>query len=543
MWYAWMLANRQHLRKATSMSHSPLALPRRSFLALGGLAAGSAAMLVAQPAAAVAGSGRLDLPGYVFTLGVASGEPLPDGVVLWTRLAPDPLALDGLGGMPSRDVNVHWEVADDERFRRVVRRGVARARADWAHSVHVEVKGLRPDRIYWYRFRVADQTSPVGRTRTAPGPGARLDELTFAFASCQAYTDGYFTAYDHMAAEDLDFVVHLGDYIYEGGGAGTIGRAHLPATETFSLTDYRIRFSQYKLDPALQAAHAAAPWIVAPDDHEVENNWAGDYSQPDTEPDQDPDVFRLRRAAAYQAYYENLPLRRSSIPTGPEMQVFRRLQFGDLLQLDVLDTRRYRDRQLSDQSLRWEPSRQMLGAEQEEWLLAGLGASTAVWNVLGNQIFAFEADHTDGEAETYGMDTWDGYAAARQRLFDGVLERDVENFLMITGDAHRSVAADLKQDFGASGSRTVGTEFLGTSISSGGDGMDMDALGHTWLSENPHMRFHNVQRGYQVCHLGRQEMHTDYRVLPFVRQPEAPVSTRASVYVERGRAGVAHVGQ
>ncbi|MEU6207908.1 alkaline phosphatase D family protein [Micromonospora musae] len=522
------------------MTHSPL--PRRHFLALGGVAAG-AAIFAADPASATsaASNDRITLPGYAFTLGVASGDPTPDGVVLWTRLAPDPLAVDGLGGMPHRAVNVRWEVAEDERFRHVVRRGVHRATPDWAHSVHAEVHGLRPDRVYWYRFRVADQVSPVGRTRTAPRPGAALQSLTFAYASCQAYTDGYFTAYEHLAREDLDLVVHLGDYIYEGGGAGTIGRAHLPATETFSLTDYRIRYAQYKLDPALQAAHAAAPWVVAPDDHDVENNWAGDHSQPDTEPDQDPAVFRLRRAAAYQAYYENLPLRAASMPRGPEMQVYRRLRFGDLLQLDVLDTRRFRDQQLTDQSLRWDPKRQMLGAKQEAWLLAGLGTSTARWNVLGNQIFAMEADHTDGEPETFGMDTWDGYAAARQRLFDGVARRHVENFIIITGDAHRSVAADLKLDFSEPRSRTIGTEFLGTSISSGGNGTDMDALGVTWLAENPHMRFHNSQRGYQVCHLGPREMYTDYRVVPFVNAPNAPVSTRARVHVQSGRPGVAHV--
>ncbi|ONI74039.1 alkaline phosphatase [Kribbella sp. ALI-6-A] len=524
------------------MSQLSSHLPRRRFLALGGIAAGSA-ILAAEPASArlVEPAGQVVLPSYAFTLGVASGDPKPDGVVLWTRLAPEPLALDGRGGMPDRSVNVRWEVAEDERFRRIVRRGVERATPAWGHSVHAEVHGLRPDRVYWYRFRIADQVSPVGRTRTAPRPSSALQSMSFAFVSCQAYTDGFFTAYDHLAAEDLDLVVHLGDYIYEGAGAGSIGRAHLPAAETFSLTDYRIRYAQYKLDPALQAAHAAAPWVVAPDDHDVENNWAGDHSQPDTEPDQDPAVFRLRRAAAYQAYYENLPLRASSIPRGPEMQVYRRLQFGDLLQLNVLDTRRFRDRQLTDQSLRWDPNRQMLGAEQEAWLLDGLGSSTARWNVLGNQTFAMEADHTAGPAETFGMDPWDGYAAARQRLFDGVAARSVDNFLIVTGDAHRSVAADLKLNFADPASRTVGTEFLGTSISSGGNGTAMDALGVTWLAENPHMKFHNSQRGYQVCHLGRHEMRTDYRVVPFVNAPGAPVKTQASVYVENGRAGVAHV--
>lgn len=529
-----------NLLRSTSRPTDRIVVPRRAFLTLAGASTGAAA-LVPSLSASADPSGPFVPPGELFTLGVASGDPHPDGVVLWTRLAPDPVAADGLGGMPDRDVNVAWEMAEDEGFARVVRRGVERARADWAHSVHAEVKGLRADRVYWYRFRVADQVSPVGRTRTAPARGAALNALSFAFASCQSYADGHFTAFEHLAQEDVDVVVHLGDYIYEGGGAGSIGRAHLPAAETFSLADYRVRYGQYKADPALQAAHAAAPWIVAPDDHEVENNWAGDHSQPDDEPDQDPEVFRRRRAAAYQAYWENLPLRRSSMPDGPEMQVFRRLAFGDMLQLNVLDTRRYRDRQLQDPAGRWDTQRQMLGAEQEAWLLEGLGASDARWNVLANQVFSFEADHEAGEAVRYGMDTWDGYAAARQRLFEGVRTRGVENFLVVTGDAHRSVAADLKLDFSDDASPVVGAEFLGTSISSGGNGSDSDALGKVWLEENPHMRFHNRQRGYQVCHLGRDAMRTEYKVVPYVDRPGAPIETRASIHVEDGRPGIAQV--
>ncbi|MEV0287259.1 alkaline phosphatase D family protein [Kribbella sp. NPDC050820] len=508
-------------------------LGRRHFLTLAGAAAVAVAVV---PEARASGD--------LFTLGVASGDPQPDGVVLWTRLAPEPVAPDGYGGMPDKRYQVKWEVAEDPTFRRIVRRGVEHAVREWGHSVHAEVHGLRPDREYWYRFVVGDQISPVGRTRTAPALFSRLNELTFAFASCQAYTDGFFTAYRHMADEDLDLVVHLGDYIYEGGGAGTIGRAHIPTAEVFSLADYRVRYGQYKSDPNLKAAHAAAPWVVAPDDHDVENNWAGDISQIDTEPDQDPAVFRQRRAAAYQAYYENLPLRRTSMPRGPEMQVYRRLTFGNLLQLNVLDTRRFRTDQLEcvrGCDDRFDPARTMLGAEQEKWLLDGLGRSHARWNVLGNQIFAFEADHDAGESERYGMDTWDGYAAARQRLFDGLVQRKVDNFVMITGDAHRSVAADLKLNFADPSSRTVGTEFLGTSISSGGNGVDTDALGVTWLAENPHMRFHNSQRGYQRCVVTRSGWRTDYRVVPEVTVSGGPVITRAGVTVEAGRPGVADV--
>ncbi|ACQ82227.1 Alkaline phosphatase [Beutenbergia cavernae DSM 12333] len=514
-------------------------LARRSFLTIAGVASSGAVVAAAAPAvAAPAGPVPRD---PLFTLGVASGDPHPDGVVLWTRLAPDPLATDGRGGMPDRVVPVTWEVAEDERFRRIVRRGVEHASAAWAHSVHAEVHGLRPDHTYWYRFRANGQASPAGRTRTAPAPGARLRELRFAFASCQNYSVGFFTALRHLAHEDVDFLVHLGDYIYEGDAAGDIGRAHLPAVELYSLTDYRLRYSQYKLDADLQAAHHAHPWIVAPDDHDLENNWAGDHSEPDDEPDQDPAVFRQRRAAAYQAYWENLPLRRSSMPRGPEMQVFRRLVFGDMLQLDVLDTRRFRDPQVTDQADRWNPERQILGPEQEAWLLAGLGAATARWKVLGSQVFMFDADTVTGPGERYGTDPWPGYAAARQRLFDGLAERDVDNFVVLSGDAHRSAAADLKLSFADEGSPTVGTEFLGTSLTSGKDGSDMDGTGTVWLAENPHLRFHNAQRGYQVCRLGRDEMHTEYRIVPYVTSPGAPITTRATVFVESGRPGVAHV--
>ncbi|MDN5726939.1 MAG: alkaline phosphatase D family protein, partial [Propionibacteriales bacterium] len=309
--------------------------------------------------------------------------------------------------------------------------------------------------------------------------------------------------------------------------------------------DYRIRYGQYKSDADLQAAHQAAPWVVAPDDHDVENNWAGDTSQVDTEPDQDPAVFRQRRAAAYQAYWENLPLRRSSMPIGADMQVFRRLQFGNLMQLDVLDTRRYRDDQIENCAgacaPRWAEGRQMLGADQERWLGKGFAASTARWNVLGNQVFCFEADQAAGPEESYSNDTWDNYGAARQRLFDQVQRSGIDNFVMITGDAHRSAAADLKINFADETSATVGAEFLGTSITSGGDGSESDALGKIWLDENPHLKFHNKQRGYQLVKVDHEKLITEYRVCDRVTTTGGTVTTRASVAVEAGHPGIASV--
>lgn len=518
-----------------------LPLPsRRRLLALAGTGTLAAAvgMPMLLPGHAWASPHLRDNP---FTLGVASGDPLPGGVVLWTRLAIDPVAPDGGGGMPAQNVPVQWQLAEDEAFRRIVRSGEVLAAPRLAHSVHVEVNGLRPDRVYWYRFRSGAYVSDVGRTRTAPTRDAALSSLSFGFASCQNLPEGFFTAYAHMAEEDLDFVVHLGDYIYEGSAQGTIGRGHLPAAETFSLADYRVRHAQYKLDPDLQAAHAAFPWLVTLDDHDVENNWAADRSQPDDEPDQDPAVFLQRRADAFQAFYENQPLRLTARPDGPDMQLYRRLAFGNLAQLDMVDTRQYRDVQLTDPADRFDPARTMLGEAQEDWLLDGLGRSSATWNVLANQVFVMEADHTDGPDVRYGMDPWDGYAAARQRLFDGIVERGVENFVIVTGDAHRSVAADLKQDFSDAASPTVGVEFLGTSISSGRDGQPMDALGETWLRENPHMKFHNSQRGYCRCDVTPTTWRTDYRVVPYVTQPGSPLETAASIHLEAGVPGIQSV--
>ncbi|MFI6263852.1 alkaline phosphatase D family protein [Micromonospora sp. NPDC051006] len=508
---------------------------RRAFLGLAGAAgAGVAAAVAGWSAAPAWATGRL--PDNPFTLGVASGDPLPDGVVLWTRLAPEPLAADGLGGMPQHVVPVRWEVAEDPRFRHVVRRGVELATPELGHSVHAEVSGLRSDREYFYRFRAGTEISPVGRTRTAPAFRDLPRSLAFAFVSCQNFPTGHFTPYRHMLDEDLDLVVHLGDYIYEGPAAGTIGRAHLPAAEIFSLADYRVRHAQYKTDPDLQAAHGRFPWAVTWDDHEVENNYADENSE---DAAQSPESFLTRRAAAYQAYYEHLPLRRSALPHGPDMRLYRRLRYGRLAEFNILDGRQYRDDQVPPGSPEADdPTRSMLGAEQEKWLLEGLTASRATWNILAQQTVMARADRDPGPGEQLSDDNWNGYEPARQRIFDAVAGRNVDNMVVVTGDAHCSMVADLKQNFDDQNSRTVGTEFLGTSISSGADGADMDARGREWLASNPHMRYYNQRRGYVRCTVGRDEWRSDYRVVPYVTTPGASVSTDASFVVENGRPGV-----
>jgi alkaline phosphatase D len=516
-------------------------ISRRRFLAL----AGGTSLAGALPVIGASAARTWDTPRFAagpFSLGVASGDPLPGGIVLWTRLAPDPLAPDGRGGMPELSVPVTWQIAEDPSFRTVVLTGVTRATPELGHSVHAEVSGLRPDRVYWYRFRAGRDISETGRTRTAPSTGALLSSMSFAFTSCQSHTEGHFTALRHLAEEDVDVVVHLGDYIYEDAVPSGIGRDHLPATELFSLADYRIRYGQYKRDPHLRAAHAAHPWIIGLDDHEVDDNWADDTNSEE----HSGEPFLTRRAAALRAFYENTPLRRAALPSGPTMRMYRRLSYGDLLRFNVVDTRQYRDnqpcgpgRQL-DCPERLDPARTMLGATQERWLLDGLdGVST--WNVMANQVILMQGDSVAGPEQGFGMDTWDGYAAARQRLIQGVQERGVDNFVVLSGDAHRSVAADLKAAFDDPGSATVGTEFLGTSISSGGDGQDRDAWGERWLAENPHMKFYNVQRGYARCEVTPTQWRTDYRVVPYVSRPGAPVFTRASIHVTAGKPGIQQV--
>lgn len=511
------------------------------------------ATLVAGSAAAIpgwAGAGTAAAASTPFTLGVASGDPAPDGVVLWTRLAPEPLAVDGRGGMPDQAVPVQWQVAADDRFRHVVRKGISLARPERGHSVHVELHGLRPGREYFYRFRAGGEISPVGRTKTAPPPGADVSALAFAFVSCQCWYEGFYTAYRHLAQEDLDVVFHLGDYIYEYGVGATGGVRGLSLPEqylkeTFTLTEYRNRHALYRTDPDLQAAHAAFPWMVTVDDHDVENNWAKDISQIDTEPDQDPQVFLQRRAAAFQAFYEHLPLRRSSMPGGPDMRLYRRASFGRLATFNVLDTRQYRDDQPCGDGLvvgcadRLDPNRTMLGARQEEWLLGGLARSRTTWNVLAQQLLMAPLDHdASPDVQAFGMDLWDGYASARARLLSGMVEHNVRNPVVLSGDIHRSLAAELRPDFDDPNSPVMGVEFAGTSIASGKDGADQDGLGQRFLAANPHLKFHNVQRGYVRATATPETLTVDYRIVPYVTRPGAPISTRASFAVEAGNPGL-----
>ncbi|MCO4098599.1 MAG: alkaline phosphatase [Gemmatimonas sp.] len=520
---------------------------RRELLALGG---GFAGLLAFGASPATAWASRALPRGGVsganpFTLGVASGEPLDTGVVLWTRLAPNPLFG---GGMSEAAVTVRWEIATDDRFRRIVQRGDVEARSAMGHSVHVEVNGLEPSRHYWYRFIAGGETSPIGRTRTAPRRGTATDAMTFAFTSCQNYQAGLYTAHRHLAQEDVDLVVHLGDYIYEGGVGVNTPRQHNSA-EITTLEQYRNRYALYKSDPDLQAAHAAAPWVVTWDDHEVDNNYAGDHEERGAT----RDAFLIRRAAAYQAYYEHMPLRTSSMRVGPSLQLYRRLMFGSLLQLDMLDTRQHRTPQPCGDSfiLRCDgardPAATILGAAQEQWLLDGLTSGAATWNVLANQVPFVPATRRvspDGRewngtgSPALSMDKWDGYAVQRQRVHAHLRDARIANPIIITGDVHVSWVADLPSNLDDMSSRPIGTEFVGTSISSAGNGAAVTPVGNGMLSDNPHLRFFNSQRGYSRCRVTPTAFTTEYRVVPYVERPDAPISTVAAFTVEAGRAGV-----
>ncbi|XVU26349.1 alkaline phosphatase D family protein [Actinoplanes sp. CA-054009] len=470
------------------------------------------------------------LPADIFGLGVASGDPLPDAVVLWTRL---------YGAVPDRAVPVEWEIAADPLFRRQRRSGVTAARPTLGHSVHVDVRGLRPDTEYHYRFRVAGQISPVGRTRTAPAAHSRPRHLRFAFASCQDYQAGFYTAYQHLAQEDLAFVAFLGDYIYEGPRNAAAVRQHEGADEPYTLEQYRERHATYKADPDLRAAHAAFPWIVTFDDHEVDNNWADEIPQDPAL--QTPSAFRARRIAAFQAYYEHMPLRRSSLPHALDMQLYRRFRFGSLASLHVVDTRQYRSDQPATLEAAQDPALSMTGPEQESWLVNGLRHSGSRWNLLANQVMWAQNDRKAGPEQVFDFDNWDGYRAQRTRLLK--LFGRVDNPVVLTGDRHCTWVSDLRPNFDDPSTPIVGAEITGTSITSGGNPntASFHATYDPIMAESPHWRYIDNQRGYVVCDVTDQRMLSTLRLVDTVWAPTATVRTAAEFVVESGRPGIAEV--
>ena len=476
-----------------------------------------------------------------FSLGVASGEPTSDGVVLWTRLAPKPLEQGG--GMPQEAVEVTWEVADDEAFNRVVRRGSVTATPDWAHAVHVEVAGLDPGRWYFYRFACGAATSPTGRTRTAPAAADLPDRLVFGFASCQNWEEGLYTAYGQMARDNLDLILHIGDYIYEFPAREMRVRRH-DGGPTDSLTGFRARHALYKTDPLLQAAHAACPWLVTWDDHEVEDNYAATIAN---HAGATSGMLLERRSWAYRAYWEHMPLRAANLPDGPHMRLYRRTPWGRLAEFSILDTRQYRTDQPCGDGNKAPCGEEMrddatlTGPEQEAWLLDGFRSSQAAWNVIVQQVMMARIDRAPGPAEAYNMDQWPGYEQQRRRILRAFGERPEANPLVLTGDIHSHWANDLVIDFEGLPPRVVGAELVGTSISSGGNGTAAPAGLDAILAENPCLRFHSQKRGYVRCRMTPAEVRADFEVVDFVDRPGGTVSTAASFQIESGRPGLVPV--
>jgi alkaline phosphatase D len=483
------------------------------------------------------------LGGYPFVSGVASGDPGPDRVVLWTRLALD--ALDDTP-LPARRIAVAWEVADDEGMRSVRRSGMTLADPAQNHSIHVDVGGLRAGREYWYRFYAGGEASPVGRTRTAPAFGAGPRALRFCFVSCSQFEHGYFTAYRHIVEDDPAFLVHVGDYIYEYAtdvykAPGGNVRHHVGA-ETMTLADYRRRYGQYHTDPDLLEARRLIPFITTPDDHEVENNYAGVISEQDTEPDQDPAVFRERRTAAYRAYAEWMPLHAAQVRPDGSLRLLRELPMGDLCDLVVADTRQFRTDQPcgdtfnSDCPAMTDPAQTLPGLPQERWLVNRLARSRSRWNVLAQQVQMAQEDFVEGPGAGYNPDAWDGYKESRRRVLSGIARAKARNPVVLTGDVHQHYAADLKVNFTDPAAPVVASEFVGTSVSSGGDGND--TVRSAALRENPWIQYNANRRGYVRIDLSAAELRADMQILPYVSRPGAPSTTGASFVIEDGRPGL-----
>jgi alkaline phosphatase D len=518
----------------------PVAGGRRKFLTdLGGVVLAAPALIHSiRPAWAEDAASRNSL----FTLGVASGDPRADSVVLWTRLAPDPL--EG-GGMRDKPLEVRWCVARNPDMSGEVACGEATAHPRNGHAVRVNVDGLHDDTWYYYQFKAAGVRSRIGRTRTFPAKGILPHAMRFALVSCQDYQAGYYAAYRDIAAQPLDFVVHTGDYIYEyaGNPQAPAERRHTGG-ETASVEDYRNRYALYRLDPDLQAAHAAFPFIVTFDDHEVDNNYAGLIP----EDGQTLEEFRRRRANAYRVYRESMPLRPNVKARGEDIDLYRSLRYGDLAEIQVLDTRQYRTDQPCGDGLQpalgpcadeiGDPAATLLGDDQETWVKRNLRHSRAVWNVLAQQVMMMRWDlgavapllglPLPPGTSLFNVDAWDGYQAARDRLLRFVQQEDVRNLVVLTGDIHSSWGADLKADFTDASAPVIGAEFVCTSISSVFGDQNHFGVQAT-LPSNPHIRFFDgLHRGYALCQVNPGQWVTTFRAVqrPAVADPVLTVPAR-----------------
>lgn len=516
-------------------------LSRRA--ALGGL--GAVLTASALPARLLYAADKPRFKKDPFTLGIASGYPGPDAIVLWTRIAPFPMEPGG-GLAADMVIPVDWEIATDERMRKVVRKGVYYATGEWAHSVHVEIDGLEDGRDYWYRFRAGSHASPVGRTRTAPKAGAANTRLRLAVASCQQYEHGYYVGYRHMLDDDLDLIVHVGDYIYESSW-GTQRIRHHDAPEAITLDDYRARYALYKGEKELQDAHATYPWMVTWDDHEVDNDYAGGMS----EEDDPPEWFAARRAAAYRAFFEHMPLPHRAVPFGDQMRLFTQRSFGGLVNLTMLDSRQYRSPLACTQRARRgsrlvaceelnDITRSKLGELQENWLAAQMLASRARWNLYPQGTIMGYVDEKPGPGEVFWNDSWNGYPAARLRFLEFIAQSRVANPIVLSGDIHAFMVSNLHHVPPEIESECLATEFVTTSISSQGNSQRrMDGL----RSINPGVVFGNTERrGYVLLDVQPERLQADLVAMNSVTDRQAGRFVQASFVVENGKPGAVPAG-
>lgn len=487
---------------------------------------------------------------YPFTLGVASGDPWPDGFVIWTRLAPLFNAEDGRGGL-SKPVQVRWTVASDMNMTSIVRQGQVMADSRLAHSVHVEVSGLESSRPYWYQFEALGAQSPIGRSLTAPAFNSLLP-IKVGFVSCAHWELGYFSAYRHLATEAPDVVFFLGDYIYEdshSAGSPKIVRSH-GSDESKDLTGYRNRYALYKTDPDLQALHACAPSVSTWDDHEVQNDYAGQWSQ---DPKISVEDFLRRRASAYQAFYEHTPLRISSLPGRTEMRIYRRFSYGQMASFHVLDGRQYRSRPgcfvegkthrghiaTNECSDLQDPMRSMLGKEQEAWLDEGFKTSKSRWNIIpqGLLVTPLLIPKKNSEVLGHWTDAWDGYMSTRDRVLASLERHKVSNPIFWSGDIHSFWANDIHINSNDPESKVIATEFAGTSVTSAGQS-------YKWFSEhviphNPNVHFFDSRsRGYVSVDISSSQINARFQAISNCKEKLTTVSTLKSFVVNDGRPGI-----
>ncbi|MFL6707476.1 MAG: alkaline phosphatase D family protein [Massilia sp.] len=494
----------------------------------------NAAQLAAATALGGVACARAPDAAYPFSLGVASGSPLPDSVILWTRILADPL---NAAATPSVALSVRWEVAEDEAFKRIAAKGSATALPALAHSVHVDAKGLQPGRWYWYRFMLGDAVSPIGRTRTAPAATEMPAMLKLAVASCQHWEFGSYAAHRHIAASAPDLVAFVGDYIYEWGPYRLGHPAKAVRTdESLTLENYRARYAQYKSDRDLQAAHHAAPWIVTWDDHEVANDYTSDVDPRGSA------GFLARRAAAYQAFYEHMPIRLPERADYAKYRIFQRFDWGQLARFHVLDDRQYRAHHacnLGSVSRRdcaelTDPARSMLGGEQEAWLEQGLKTSKARWNIIAQQTLMAQSGR-----ERVWTDGWDGYPAARTRLFEALAASQAANPLVVSGDVHSFFASELRRDFDrpvSNANPVLAAEFCGTSVTSSSRAQERT---QKMVDANPHIHYgRSDKRGFILMAVTPTGASASFMGLDDVHDAASAVVALANFKVTAGRAGI-----